>query len=101
MTGTPQLVSYVVRRRTVTKNDVIAWAEDHGFSTPEKKPGQPGLYKRQREDLADAFVLRTMAEEAHAHLLAQTGPRKGDIFLDPDKGLCTRPDLILNRGSDT
>lgn len=90
--------SFVLRAKVVTKNDVLAWAEGQGFKVPPKSPGKPGYYKRQREDLADAFVLGRMAIEAHS--LMGLPPKRGDIFLDPERGLCRREDLYFGRVND-
>ncbi len=70
-----------------------------GFHLPAKKPGKPGLYKRQREDLADAYVLYRMAVVAYTYFKRGTEPQEEvkSIFLDPDKGLCCRDDLILHK----
>ncbi len=90
-----KLKSYVLRQKTVTKNDVIAWASERGFNPPVKTRSQPGYDKGQREDLADAFVLATMAQRLAELLDGTPEPRRGDIFLDPEFGLAFRDDLLF------
>ncbi len=91
-----KLKSYIKRTKIVTKKDVVAWAETKGFILPPKKPGGPGYYQREREDLSDAFTLSDMALRLSLHLEEGHLPRKGDIFLDQDYGLAFRRDLLFN-----
>lgn len=91
-----KLKSYVLRERKVPKSVIVAWAEANGFPLPPKKPGKPGLYARQRQDLADAFVLAKMARELNTFLSEGTPPVKGHLLLDPVNGVAFRPDLLFN-----
>lgn len=89
--------SYVARQKSVPKALVIKWAQDHGLPLPPKSPGQPGLYADERGDVADAFVLASIAKDTYS--LAhdpRTYPVKGSIILDPSTGLLYRPDLLIN-----
>jgi hypothetical protein len=89
-----KLKSYVVRKKNVSKNEVIAWASERGFTPPVKPRGGSGYDKRQREDLADAYVLARMARDLKMFLAEQTPAQKGHIFLDPQYGLADRQDLL-------
>lgn len=88
--------SYVLRKRKVTKADVIKWANEHGFCPPVKTRGGPGYDKRQREDLADAFVMASMARDLAMYLSEHALPRKGHLFLDPDTGLMFNDNVRFN-----
>lgn len=91
-----KLKSYVKKSKAVTKMDVIRFAEAKGFVLPPKKPGGPGYYQRQREDLSDAFVLADMALQLNLHLEEGHPAKSGDIFLDARYGLAFRSDLLFN-----
>jgi hypothetical protein len=88
--------SFVLRKRKVTKNDVIAWAAKNGFSPPVKVRGGPGYKKREREDLADAFSMARIARELAMHMSEQSLPQSGNIFLDPDTGLMFNENVRFN-----
>ncbi len=91
-----KLKSYVKMTKDVSKNMVIEWGLAHGFSPPVKTRSNPGYKKRQREDLADAFVLAHIARDLDAFLSEEVPPQKGHILLDPDYGPAFRPDLLFN-----
>lgn len=89
-------MSYVRMTKSVDKNVVMAWAADQGFQPPVKTRGRAGYDKRQREDLADAYVLARMARDLYGHLQEASVARRGDIFLDREYGLAYRSDLLFN-----
>jgi hypothetical protein len=91
-----KLKSYVLRQRDVDKKMIVAWAEKEGFVLPPKKPGGPGFYQRQREDLADAYVLARIALDLDTFLAEGRPPVSGDILLDPTNGLAFRKDLLFH-----
>lgn len=91
-----KLKSHVKKVKNVQKKDVIEFAQARGFELPSKTPGGPGLYQRQREDLADAFALADMAMILNLHLEEGHPPKSGDLFLDPQYGLVFRTDLLFN-----
>jgi hypothetical protein len=89
-------MSYVRMTRKVDKKDIIRYASEHGFRPPKKQVGGPGYYARQIEDLSDAFVLGKMTAELFSNIQEKAGPKRGDIFLDPQTGLAYRSDLLFN-----
>lgn len=85
-------------RRGLNKNDIIAYARRDGLQGIDpKKPGKPGYYKRQLEDIADAYFLAKMAWTAD-YLLNNPNedPPARHLFMDPAKGLLRRADLLFN-----
>jgi len=89
--------SYVAKTKIVSKDMVIAYAVEKGFSPLPKVRGRDvGFDKRQREDLADGFVMAEMGRELHMFIEEGTPAKKGHIFLDPDYGLAFRHDLVFN-----
>jgi len=92
--------SYVKKTKGTTKDDVIEWATALGLDIPPKQRGRDiGYYQRARTDLADAFCMARMARQLDSYLIAEAQPLKGDIFLDPHKGLAFRPDLLFREGN--
>jgi hypothetical protein len=93
--------SYVRRHsddppKKIDKNAVIAWALAEGFEPPVKVRGGDGYDKRQREDLADAYVLARMTLELAAHLENGAAPQTGHLLLDPKNGVAFRQDHLFN-----
>jgi hypothetical protein len=89
-------MSYVRHQRNVPKDMVIEYAAAHGFQPPVRSRSNPGYDKRQREDLADAYVLGRMTRDLWVLLSEHASSRRGDIFLDPRTGLAYRSDLLFN-----
>lgn len=87
--------SFVERRKGVTKKDCIEFAMSRGLDIPPKKRGQPGLMARQREDLADAFIIGCLGSIAFTHKVNGCEPVPGDLVLDPTKGLVYNSKAIL------